>query len=140
MLRAGIFALRSSFFVRLNSAFSDSFSRKAFLIRSVSSIRPSRSKYQHRANAATTISQIRSRVENRIPAILTAVECDHEAALALFFMHYNFCQRHGTLKTTPAVAAGLTQEKWTVAEMIERTANYVPPQTTLADRIEALPD
>ena len=45
-----------------------------------------------------------------------------EAALALFFMHYNFVQRHGTLKTTPAVAAGIALVKGTVAEMIERTA------------------
>lgn len=66
----------------------------------------------------------------------------HEAALGLFFMYYNFCAKHGTLKTTPAVAAGLTQERWTVAEMIERTASYIPPQrlTTLGERIEELPD
>jgi transposase-like protein/IS1 family transposase len=65
----------------------------------------------------------------------------HEAALALFFMHYNYCQRHGTLKTTPAVAAGLATERWTVAEMIERTASYRKPSPpTLADLIADLPD
>jgi len=48
--------------------------------------------------------------------------------LALFFMHYNYVQRHGTLETTPAVAAGLAQEQWTVAQMIERTANYRKPE------------
>jgi IS1 family transposase len=52
----------------------------------------------------------------------------HEAALALFFMHYNYVANHGTLGTTPAVAAGLAQEPWTVADMIERTANYVKPE------------
>jgi transposase-like protein/IS1 family transposase len=52
----------------------------------------------------------------------------HEAAIALFFMHYNFCAKHGTLKTTPAVAAKLTDKQWTVAEMIERTANYRKPE------------
>jgi len=50
----------------------------------------------------------------------------HKAALGLFFMNYNYVQNHGTLKTTPAVAAGLTEKPWTVAEMIERTANYKP--------------
>jgi transposase-like protein/IS1 family transposase len=65
----------------------------------------------------------------------------HEAALALFFMHYNYVAKHGTLKTTPAVAAKLTDKPWTVAEMIERTANYSPPapkMPTLADVLEAL--
>jgi hypothetical protein len=46
----------------------------------------------------------------------------HKAALALFFMHYNYVQRHGTLMT-PAVKAGLVDHQWTVAEIIERTAN-----------------
>jgi transposase-like protein/IS1 family transposase len=66
----------------------------------------------------------------------------HEAALAMFFMHYNFVQRHGTLKTTPAVAAKLTDHKWGVAEMVERTASYVAPapkHRTLAEIIESLP-
>lgn len=50
----------------------------------------------------------------------------HEAALALFFCHYNFVARHGTIKTTPAVASGLTDHQWTVAEMVERVASYSP--------------
>jgi hypothetical protein len=75
------------------------------------------------------------RVEN------TDDHADSEAAIALLFMHYNYCVKHGTIKTTPAVAAGLTDHKWTVAEMIERTANYIPPtpkRITLAEVIEAL--
>ncbi len=65
----------------------------------------------------------------------------HEAALALFFCHYNYVAKHGTLRTTPAVAAKLTDRPWTVAEMIERTANYVkpePPKVTLAQVLEQL--
>jgi hypothetical protein len=65
----------------------------------------------------------------------------HEAALALFFCHYNYVAKHGTLKTTPAVAAKLTDHQWSVAEMIERTANYVkpePPKVTLAQVLEQL--
>lgn len=52
----------------------------------------------------------------------------HEAAIALFFCHYNFCAVHGTLGTTPAVTAKLTDKQWTVAEMIERTASYRKPE------------
>ena len=49
----------------------------------------------------------------------------------------------GTLKTTPAVAAKLTDRQWTVAELIERTANYVLPAPvipTLSQAIEILPE
>ena len=67
----------------------------------------------------------------------------HEAALALFFMHYNYCAMHGTLGTTPAVAAGLTEKQWTVAEMIERTASYRKPEPkppTWGEFLDTLPD
>jgi IS1 family transposase len=43
-----------------------------------------------------------------------------EAAIALNFAYYNFCKRHITIKTTPACAAGIEQNEWTVAELIER--------------------
>ena len=32
----------------------------------------------------------------------------HAAALALYFVHYNFCRIHKTLRMSPAMAAGLT--------------------------------
>lgn len=44
---------------------------------------------------------------------------NHEAALALFFAYYNFCRVHSTIKTTPAVAAGLTDHVWSVKELLE---------------------
>ena len=40
------------------------------------------------------------------------------AAVSLHFMHYNFCRVHKTIGTTPAVAAGVTDHVWTVAEII----------------------
>jgi transposase-like protein/IS1 family transposase len=55
---------------------------------------------------------------------------NHEAALGLYFAHYNYVQKHGTIRTTPAVAAGLTDKPWTAAELIERTADYNPPRRT----------
>jgi IS1 family transposase len=43
-----------------------------------------------------------------------------QAAVALNFAYYNFCKRHITIKTTPAVAAGVENHEWTVAELVER--------------------
>ena len=41
------------------------------------------------------------------------------AAVALHFMHYNFCRAHQTLQgTTPAMAAGVTDHVWTLAELV----------------------
>ena len=47
---------------------------------------------------------------------------NHEAALALFFAYYNFCRVHSTIKTTPAVKAGLTDHAWSVKELLEAVA------------------
>jgi len=43
---------------------------------------------------------------------------NHECAVALFFVHYNFVRVHQTLKTTPAVAAGLADHVWTIEELL----------------------
>lgn len=44
---------------------------------------------------------------------------NHEAAVALFIAFYNFCRVHGTIKMTPAQAAGLTTEAWSLARLLE---------------------
>jgi IS1 family transposase len=41
-------------------------------------------------------------------------------AVALYFMHYNFCRVHKTLRVTPAMEAGLSDHVWTVEELIKR--------------------
>lgn len=43
---------------------------------------------------------------------------NHEAAIALHFMHYNFCRVHKTLRVTPAMEAGLAHHVWTVEELV----------------------
>ena len=43
---------------------------------------------------------------------------NHEAALGRYFAHYNFCRKHRTIKTTPAVATGLADHFWTVRELL----------------------
>jgi IS1 family transposase len=40
------------------------------------------------------------------------------AAVALHFMHYNFCRIHKTLRVTPAMAAGVTDHVWEIREAI----------------------
>ncbi|MFZ0828443.1 MAG: hypothetical protein WAO02_13570 [Verrucomicrobiia bacterium] len=44
-------------------------------------------------------------------------------AVALFVAHFNFCRVHGTLKTTPAQAAGLTDHAWTIDELLAALKN-----------------
>jgi IS1 family transposase len=41
------------------------------------------------------------------------------AAVALNFAYYNFCKRHITINTTPAVASGVEDHEWTVAELVK---------------------
>ncbi|CAN5432679.1 hypothetical protein BH09SUM1_BH09SUM1_04670 [soil metagenome] len=43
---------------------------------------------------------------------------NHEAATALHFMHYNFCRIHQTLRTSPAMAAGVTNRLWEVEDLV----------------------
>lgn len=43
---------------------------------------------------------------------------NHAAAVSLHFAFYNLCRVHATLKTTPAVAADVTDHVWTLAELI----------------------
>ena len=42
----------------------------------------------------------------------------HAGMVALHFMHYNFCQIHGSLRVTPAMAAGLTARVWSVSDLV----------------------
>jgi IS1 family transposase len=43
-----------------------------------------------------------------------------EAAIALNFAYYNLCKIHGTVRCTPAMAAGVEKSQWTVSELVER--------------------
>jgi IS1 family transposase len=43
---------------------------------------------------------------------------NHCAALAIFFMHYNFARIHSTIRCSPAMAAGVTPHLWSVAEIV----------------------
>lgn len=47
---------------------------------------------------------------------------NHGHAVALHYMHYNFCRVHQTLPVTPAMEAGVTDHVWTIEELI--TTSY----------------
>ncbi len=43
---------------------------------------------------------------------------NHEHMLALFFMYYNFCRIHQSLRVTPAMAAGVSTRGWELSDVI----------------------
>jgi hypothetical protein len=45
--------------------------------------------------------------------------------LAVTMMNYNFCRPHSTLKTTPAVAADVTNHRWTLEEVVLMIDAYI---------------
>jgi len=51
---------------------------------------------------------------------------NHEHMIAVYYAFYNFARVHQTLKTTPAVAAGIADHVWTLTELVG-----------LLDRVEA---
>jgi IS1 family transposase len=44
---------------------------------------------------------------------------NHAHAMALHFMYYNFVRIHQTLRTTPAMAAGITKRLWEIGDIVE---------------------
>lgn len=62
---------------------------------------------------------------------------NHCHAVALHYFYYNFIRKHMTLKTTPAVAAGIASKPLTVLDLVkmieaeeaklgERLSSYLP--------------
>lgn len=52
---------------------------------------------------------------------------NHIHALALYFVHYNFCRIHKSLKTSPAMAAGITDTLWSLDNVIAKIDEMAPP-------------
>jgi len=61
---------------------------------------------------------------NRLTYAFSKKWDNHEAALGMYFAHFNFCRRHNSLRIkgecdqTPAMAAGLSDHVWTVEELL----------------------
>ena len=52
---------------------------------------------------------------------------NHAAQVALHFWYYNFCRKHQTLKTTPAVKAGVARYQMDLGELV-RMMDAVAPK------------
>jgi IS1 family transposase len=48
---------------------------------------------------------------------------NHVAAIALHYMHYNFCRIHQSLRVTPAMEAGVSDHVWSMAELVQLLNN-----------------
>jgi IS1 family transposase len=48
---------------------------------------------------------------------------NHQHALAIYFMYYNFCRIHQSIRVTPAMAAGVSDHVWEISEMVELLGN-----------------
>ena len=71
--------------------------------------------HNERQNLTTRVGMRRfTRLTN---AFSTKFE-NHAAAVCLHFMYYNFARVHQTLKTSPAVAAGIADHVWTIDEIV----------------------
>lgn len=44
---------------------------------------------------------------------------NHAWAIALHYLHYNFCRIHKTLRVTPAMAAGISDHVWDTVEIAD---------------------
>lgn len=47
---------------------------------------------------------------------------NHMHAISLYFMFYNYCKIHKSLRITPAMAAGITEHVWEIADIV----NLIP--------------
>lgn len=65
----------------------------------------------------TTLMQMRrfTRLTNAFSKKVTNLE----HAVALHFMHYNFCRIHQSLRVTAAMEAGISDHVWSLEEMID---------------------
>lgn len=61
----------------------------------------------------------------------------HKLAVALHFGVYNYVRKHTTLGTTPAVAAGVEQERWSLERVVEMTETYWQPKLLMAKKEKA---
>jgi IS1 family transposase len=43
---------------------------------------------------------------------------NHKHAIALYFMHYNYCKIHSTLRITPAMQCGLSRRVWEIEDLL----------------------
>jgi IS1 family transposase len=72
--------------------------------------------YVERLNATTRLHMRRL---TRLTLAFSKKWENFEAAVGLHFAYYNFVKRHSTVRSTPAMAAGVTPRQWSVADLVE---------------------
>jgi hypothetical protein len=72
--------------------------------------------YVERLNATTRLHMRRL---TRLTLAFSKKLENFEASVALHFAYYNLVKRHGTLRCTPAMAAGVEQSFWSVGDLVE---------------------
>jgi IS1 family transposase len=72
--------------------------------------------YVERLNATTRTHMRRL---TRLTLAFSKKRENFVAAVGLHFAYYNFVKRHNTLRCTPAMAAGVTDTTWSVADLVE---------------------
>jgi hypothetical protein len=75
--------------------------------------------YVERLNATTRLHWRRL---TRLTLAFSKKRENFEAAVALHFAYYNFVKRHNMLRCTPAMAAGVTGNFWSVGDLVEAAA------------------
>src|SRR5271169_3734789 len=75
--------------------------------------------YIERLNATTRLHMRRL---TRLTLAFSKKRENFDAAVALHFAYYNFVRRHGTLRCTPAMEAGIEPSFWSVGDLVEAAA------------------
>jgi IS1 family transposase len=75
--------------------------------------------YVERLNATTRLHMRRL---TRLTHAFSKKRENFEAAVGLHFVYYNFVRRHNTLRCTPAMAAGISRDFWSVGDLVEAAA------------------
>jgi IS1 family transposase len=75
--------------------------------------------YIERLNATTRLHMRRL---TRLTLAFSKKLENFEAAVGLHFAYYNLVKRHGSLRMTPAMAAGIERDFWSVGDLVEATA------------------
>jgi IS1 family transposase len=74
--------------------------------------------YVERLNGTTRLHMKRL---NRLTLAFSKKLENFKAAAGLHFAYYNFVKRHNALRCTPAMAAGVEKDFWTVRDLVEAT-------------------
>lgn len=51
---------------------------------------------------------------------------NHMYAISLYFMFYNFCKIHKSLRVTPAMEAGISKTLWEISDIVALISEGVP--------------